>query len=353
MAIRKADIIRAGLSTLYHSGLYRAFEGSWSGMGAVFMLHHVRKQKEPFPGFHPNSCLETTPEFLDAVLARLAAQGIEFVTMREAVARIRAGDTGRRFAAFTIDDGYLDNLQQALPVFEKYDCPFTVFVATKIVDGDAVLWWLALERIVAENDEVTARIDGTQRVFAARTAAEKLAAYEEIYWFLRRVSEERQRRNILNMCCRYRVDTARLCRREAMTWNQLRTLHASELVDVGAHTVNHAALAKLTPEGAREEIVQSKARIEEELGSEVDLFCYPYGDPGSAGRREFDLVRELGFTAAVTTRKGLLYPEHGDHLFALPRVSLNGDYQSLNYIDLYLSGAPFALWNRFQRVSAA
>ena len=57
--------------------------------------------------------------------------------------------------------------------------------------------------------------------------------------------------------------------------------------------------------------------------------------------------------AAVTTRKGLIYPEHGDHLFALPRVSLNGDYQSLHFIDLYLSGAPFALWNRFRRVDAA
>jgi hypothetical protein len=42
-----------------------------------------------------------------------------------------------------------------------------------------------------------------------------------------------------------------------------------------------------------------------------------------------------------------------DHLTALPRVSLNGDYQSLTYTALYLSGAPFALWNGFQQVNAA
>ena len=55
----------------------------------------------------------------------------------------------------------------------------------------------------------------------------------------------------------------------------------------------------------------------------------------------------------MTTRKGMLFPAHRQHLRALPRVSLNGDYQSLTYTALYLSGAPFALWNRFQQVSAA
>jgi hypothetical protein len=38
---------------------------------------------------------------------------------------------------------------------------------------------------------------------------------------------------------------------------------------------------------------------------------------------------------------------------ALPRVSLRGTYQSLTYTALYLSGAPFALRNRFQQFSAA
>ena len=55
----------------------------------------------------------------------------------------------------------------------------------------------------------------------------------------------------------------------------------------------------------------------------------------------------------MTTRKGVLFPAHKRHLTALPRVSLNGEYQSLTYTALYLSGAPFAIWNRFQQISAA
>ncbi len=353
MAFKRSDIIRAGLETLYYSGVYRAFENNWSGMGAVFMLHHIRAQNEPFPGFHPNSCLETTPQFLDAVLARLQVQGVEFVSMRDAVERIRTGDTSSRFAAFTIDDGYRDNLDQALPIFQKYDCPFTVFIATKIVDGTAVLWWLALEKIVAENTQVCMRIGGADHSYATNTATEKLTAYEEIYWYLRGVSEDEQRRKILNLCSRYGVNLEELCRTEAMSWSQLKQLGAHPLVTIGAHTVNHAALAKLPEDVAEREIVQSKSRLECELDKEVDFFCYPYGDPASAGPREFEMVRKTGMQAAVTTRKGLIYPEHSEHMLALPRVSLNGDYQSLHYIDLYLSGAPFALLNKFQRVDAA
>jgi len=54
----------------------------------------------------------------------------------------------------------------------------------------------------------------------------------------------------------------------------------------------------------------------------------------------------------VTTRKGMLCPDHRNYLTALPRVSLNGDYQSLTYTTVYLSGVPLAMWNGFQQVNA-
>ena len=70
-------------------------------------------------------------------------------------------------------------------------------------------------------------------------------------------------------------------------------------------------------------------------------------------RREFAMARELGFKTAVTTRPGVLFPEHRDYLMALPRISINGDYQDSRYVEVLLSGTATALWNRFRHVNAA
>ena len=55
----------------------------------------------------------------------------------------------------------------------------------------------------------------------------------------------------------------------------------------------------------------------------------------------------------MTTRPGVLFPDHRAHMTALPRISLNGEFQRLRYVDVLLSGAPTALMNRFRRVDAA
>jgi peptidoglycan/xylan/chitin deacetylase (PgdA/CDA1 family) len=112
-------------------------------------------------------------------------------------------------------------------------------------------------------------------------------------------------------------------------------------------------LKKWTRARALEEMRRSREVIEASLGRPCDHFAYPVGDPTSADAREFELAREAGFKTAVTTRPGMLFPEHREYLTALPRVSLNGNFQALRIIDVFLSGAPFALWNRFRRVNAA
>jgi len=65
----------------------------------------------------------------------------------------------------------------------------------------------------------------------------------------------------------------------------------------------------------------SAAIIAAASGVRPQHFCYPLGDQASAGPREFALARELGFKTAVTTRPGVPFSAHRDHLTSLPHIS--------------------------------
>ena len=94
----------------------------FSGVGAVFMLHHVRPGRPD--DFQPNHHLEVTPQFLRAMLAHLKSRDIDIVTMDEVHQRLLNRDFARRFACFTFDDGYRDNRDHALPVMRELTAKF-------------------------------------------------------------------------------------------------------------------------------------------------------------------------------------------------------------------------------------
>ena len=139
-----------------------------------------------------------------------------------------------------------------------------------------------------------------------------------------------------------------------MDWEEIGQLAADPLVTIGAHTVNHVILKKLPTEAAvRAEMEMSRSVIEAALGVRPQHLAYPVGDKSSAGPREFRIAAQLGFKTAVTTRPGVLFKAHRNHLTALPRISVNGDYQQQRYVKVLMSGAATAMWNGFRRVNAA
>jgi peptidoglycan/xylan/chitin deacetylase (PgdA/CDA1 family) len=268
--------------------------------------------------------------------------------------RLSEGDFGRRFVCLTIDDGYRDTLQYAYPILKQHEIPFAVYVATSFADRLGELWWLALEAVIASNTRVGLVIDGRDQRFDCRTVGQKRELFDAVYGWMRSLKSEDELRHVIReLCARYHVDIVGFCRDLCMSWEELAQLAADPLVTVGAHTVNHVMLAKVSASAAQAEMEMSRRVIEAALGSPVKHLCYPVGDATSAGPREFAIAAKLGFKTAVTTRPGVLYPEHRDHLTALPRISINGEYQQMRYLRVLLSGSATAVWNGFRRVDAA
>lgn len=109
-------------------------------------------------------------------------------------------------------------------------------------------------------------------------------------------------------------DAGKVAQKPLMTQQDWRTWHAAGM-DVGSHTQTHANLKELPDEEARQQIIQSKAELEQLLGVEVRHFCYPYG--WFQAQHE-EMVRAAGYVTATSTRRGRV--QAGDNLYALNRI---------------------------------
>jgi peptidoglycan/xylan/chitin deacetylase (PgdA/CDA1 family) len=338
-ALRKAVLRIAGATGL--APLAKPFLG---GVGAILMLHSVTARTDPADGF--NAHLTITPQFLDKLIWSMKADGYSFVSMDEAVARLRDRAGGDRFAAITLDDGYRDNMTEALPVFERHGSPFTIYIAPGMIDGTVDLWWEIVADVVRSRDLIYLTTPGGRVTLDCSTAARKVASLKKLCEYLTvDVSEADQQRVVREIADAARVDIERLRRGRLLDWDEVRTLSTHPLATIAAHTVSHRNLARLGEAEARREIRDAARIIESEIGVRPAHMAYPYGFAAAVGRREVDLAKEAGFVSAVTTRHGLLRRGHEHHLQALPRISVNGRYQQLGHLRTMLSGITTPLAN--------
>lgn len=331
------------LNAAGYSGVARAMRPWLGGRGAILMLHRVTASPTSPLGLHRHLAIH--PEFLDALLGDLRRRGISVVSLDEAIAHIASSDKGR-VVAITSDDAYYDNLAEALPVFEAHDAPFTIYVAPGLTSGEVVPWWEALEELIARRNVVhLPTADGMVTLECADIASKRMAA-QRFFAHLTREVPETEQQTVLEQLGASQSQGSRLF----MSWDEVRFLSRHRLATIGAHTIHHYNLARLPLEMARSEMADSATVIKAETGVRPSHFAYPYGYPGAAERREVEIARDLGFASAVTTRHGVLHAKHAAHLHALPRISVNGNYQKVNYLLTLVSGITTPLSNRGRRV---
>lgn len=100
-----------------------------------------------------------------------------------------------------------------------------------------------------------------------------------------------------------------------MDWDGVRAWHAAGM-RVGSHSLTHRDLTTLTDAEVRDEVIGSKRRLEERLGSPVRSFAYPFN---RLDRRAVQAVREAGYDTACGG------PDGADPVWALPRVDAAHD----------------------------
>jgi len=279
--------------------------------GAVVLGYH----RVAFATWDPFR-LSVTPEHFSEQLGVIAGLR-EIISLTELAERHTAGERLDSYAVLTFDDGYADFAETVIPLATGAGVPVTVFVATGYTGHH--FWWEEVCAILEQGGQKSSTLElkfadaepmrfvGLERIETRFAAAETIGDR-----LVGRPNDE-----IDAMIDRLR-DWAGVMPSPAgrpMTQHELVAVANTPGVEVGAHTVSHNCLAKLTGEMQRQEIGLSKARLETICGTEVKVFSYPHG---SLSAETASLVRSTGYSCACASHDGVFTAR--DDPFRIPRL---------------------------------
>jgi peptidoglycan/xylan/chitin deacetylase (PgdA/CDA1 family) len=263
------------------------------------------------------------------------------IRLQQLVEASRDGKVPTRAVVVTFDDGYADNLHEAMPLLERYDIPATMFATAGQVGSQRESWWDELDRLLLQPGKLPAKlrlnVNGNTIDFQLGEAS---IYTEQDYrrdqdWHIAREDDPgprqhlfrkllaamsvlpgAEREKLLNDLLAWAgADPIARPTHRPLTIDELVKLQKCRLMEVGAHTMTHPKLAD-TPAGQqRTEIHQSKQTLEAILNRPVTSFAFPFG---SSSPETVAIVRNEGFVCACSTRADVV--SRRTDCFQLPRL---------------------------------
>jgi peptidoglycan/xylan/chitin deacetylase (PgdA/CDA1 family) len=288
------------LGSLSLPGFKWALQPWRRGVGTIFMLHRFN---DPDTGARGDD-----PEVLRHALAYLRRHRYELVDLAEFFRRLQEGDPRRDLGvAFTLDDGYRDQVEVAGPVFAEFDCPATVFVTTGFVDRRLWQWWDRIEYVFeqAPRTNLEVELGGALLPYRWDSTTGLASAQADFIARCKLVPDAEKHAAILRLAAAAGVELPADAPRQyqPMTWENLVAWERRGM-RFGPHTVHHPILSRTSDEQSRSELREAWTRLSAVAASPTPVFCYPNGQPEDFGHREIDTLREIGLIGAVVGSPG-------------------------------------------------
>lgn len=185
----------------------------------------------------------------------------------------------------TLDDGWQSNEGCVADVAEKFQVPVTVHVSSEPVEQGAY-WWSFVTK--AKQLDIPTPAKSVLKTYHNQAR-------------LRVVNSLREKLTIP---------------REALTVAQIKRMAAGGFITIGGHTHTHPILINCSVQEVFNELNHSKLKLESWANTSVTSFAYPNGD---YGEREIEILKDLNYRIAFTTKSVYLTQERLKHRYELPR----------------------------------
>ena len=303
----------------------------------ILLYHRVFK-----PNLDPQLLCVTEKNFTEHL--EYLSHNYDIMSLSGLIISLKEGKLPKRGVVITFDDGYADNFLNAKPILDRYSAPATVFVSTGNVDSAREFWWDDLERLILNSgtlpEKIQLKVDEADYEWELGDTAYYDEAESSIYadWNVLDKQDPTPRHQFYRSLCKIllplpsseqssvlnqlyslskKTSEGRLSFR-ALSSDQVYSLSESGLVEIGAHTVTHPQLSKLSEAEQGKEIMKSKNKLSELLDRSVVSFAYPYGTRTDYTSDTVSIVHQAGFDCACSNFPGVV--KSSTDKFQLPRM---------------------------------
>lgn len=288
------------LEAMQKFGLYALARGLSASLARILMYH--------------NFC---GPGVVDANALNVDGIRVQFDYLRrhfhvvpliEIAGRLAAGRAlDKKMVALTIDDGRRNCYDFLFPLLKEFHFPATFFVVSSFLRGEDWIW-----------------TDKVLWLSELATASHELSAHnlDSTFRNLNRLRPEERNTRIETMAreADVRIPPGPPAKYAPCSWDQLREMADSGLMEIGSHTVTHPILSTISDEESSTELSRSKAQIEQGIGREVRCFCFPNGMPGDFRPSQVAQVAEAGYACSVVAAFGMV--ASATDRFQIPRIGM-------------------------------
>ncbi|MFQ6601631.1 polysaccharide deacetylase family protein [Flavobacterium sp. C3NV] len=184
----------------------------------------------------------------------------------------------------TFDDGYADNLLNALPLLEKYQIPATIFVTTLNIDSKKEFWW---DRFVFDYmycEPFFYLPDTKEKV------SKKMHSYADISNFISKLATEKKERWFLEFEKLNKIPFFDNEHFRSLSNEELKYISNHPLIDIGIHTHNHYPFKNLSYQEQKEELRYSIEKLNKLITKPISYLALPHG---SYNDQTLKVVEEL------------------------------------------------------------